>query len=206
MTNRLLYGLILAGTLALGACTTTGARSNITVDSDPAQNFSSYSKFAWASENPVMTVGDYAVSPLKQKEISDAIKSNLQGCGYVYVTDITTADFAVSYTVGARDKISTRTYTSYPNYFFDNRASWGWGGGYFGRPVPIRLARPVNQTVTQRYTEGTLTIDIFDVAKKSPVWHASMSKRLSAKQLRSGDQDSVAEGVQALFSRFPPQR
>lgn len=207
MRKQIFRSAVLAGALMLGACATTGG--NIAFDSDPAQDFSGYSTFAWSGKNPIMTVGDYVVSPIKQKEISDAIKAGLIARGFTYITDLSQADFAVSYTVGAHDRISTRTYTSYPRYFADSRDSWGWGRGYFGNFGPLTprlMPTPVQETTVRRYAEGTLTIDIFDVARKSPVWHANGSKKLSSKELRGEDESSIEDAVQTLLAGFPPQR
>lgn len=206
MNKQFFRCVALAGALMLGACATSGTGGRIATDSDPAQNFSAYSKFAWADENPIMTVGDYVVPPLKQQEISDAIKANLIAQGFTYVDDLSQADFAVAYTVGAHDRTSTRTYTSYPRQFFAGRDTWLWGNRYFGPMAPLRPVMPVRETVTRNYAEGTLAIDIFDVARKSPVWHAAGSKKLSSKELRGQSDDSIATAVQSLLAGFPPQR
>ena len=185
---------VVAG-LVLTGCTTV---PNISYDSDPAQDFDSYRTFAWASDDPMIAVGDHNVSPLVQKEIADAIRSTLTARGYSYVTDVDAADFAISYTVGARDKISVETY---PDFFFRDRVNWAWGGQYFR---PFRPAIPVDRTITRNYTEGTLSIDFYDVKRRSPVWHAAAKKRLTRKQLRGEDID-IRTDVQTILNGFPPQ-
>ena len=180
MRDSIRIALVAVMSLMLAACMTT---PNIKYDSDPAQNFASYRTFAWASDKPMIEIGDHGVSPLVQKEIADAIRSNLTARGYEYTTNLSSADFAISYTVGARDKVSV---TTYPDFFFADRMSWGWGSQYF----PTRgMTIPMDRTVVRNYTEGTLSIDIYDVSRKSPVWHAAAEKRLSRKELRGEDTD-----------------
>ena len=189
--------LITAGvSLLLASCTTI---PKIVTDSDPTQDFSTYSKFAWASKNPMIAVGDHDISGLVQKEISDSIKTTLTDRGYQFVTEVQAADFAISYTVGARDKVSVDTY---PDYFFQDRYNWGWGGQYF-RPFPSTLS--VDRTVVRNYTEGTLSIDIYDVARKSPVWHGKGEKRLGSKEMK-GQNTDILNDIKTLLAGFPPVR
>ncbi len=195
MTNIARTFFAVGLSLLVTACATI---PNIVTDSDPAQDFSSYSKFAWASDNPMIAVGDHNVSGLVQKEIADSIKTTLASRGYQYVTDVQSADFAISYTVGARDKVSVSTY---PDFFFADRLNWGWGNQYFR---PYRSTIPVDRTVVRNYTEGTLSIDIYDVTRKSPVWHGKGEKRLSRKEMKGEDIDILTD-VQAILAGFPPQ-
>lgn len=195
MTSKFRTLLAVCLSLALAACITT---PRITVDSDPNQNFSNYSTFAWASDRPMIAVGDHNISALVQKEIADSIKTTLTSRGYQYVENLQSADFAVSYTVGARDKVSVDTY---PDFFFRDRLEWGWGGQYFR---PYRSSIPVERTVVKNYTEGTLSVDIYDVKRKSPVWHGAGKRRLSRKELSGKDTD-IQTDVQTLLAGFPPQ-
>ena len=201
-TQLKIAGTAFATSLLLAGCTTV---PNISYDSDPTQNFSSYRTFAWASDNPMIAVGDHGVSPFVQKEIADAIKSTLTSRGYEYTTNVSAADFAISYTVGARDKVSVDTY---PDFFFADRMNWGWGNQYFRpiRPVrPVRPVLPTERTVVRNYTEGTLSIDVYDVNRKSPVWHAAAKKRLSRKEMR-GEETDIKSDVATILAGFPPSR
>ncbi len=194
MTGKIKILAVSALSLALASCMTT---PNISYDSDPAQNFSTYSSFAWASGKPMIAVGDRDISPIVQKEIADAIKTTLTSRGYSYVTDVNAADFAITYTVGARDKLKV---SEVPDYFFQDRMNWRWGGQYF-RPLMIS---PPTQTVVRGYTEGTLSIDIYDVKRRSPVWHGKGQKNLSKKELRGENTDIQGDVAQILLG-FPPQ-
>ncbi len=185
---------ILAMSIALASCATTG---RITSDSDPSQNFSAYKTFAWAGEKPMITSGDRVIPGLIQSQVSQAIKSDLSSRGYRFTDDLTDADFAVSFTIGTREGIRT---SQVPDYFWQNRMDWGWGSYYFPRRRP--LTTPI-RTVLRDYTEGTLSVDIYDVKRKSPVWHGKGTKTLGRKEL-SGEQNTAAQDVRLILAGFPP--
>jgi hypothetical protein len=121
----------------------------------------------------------------------DAIKSELEDKGYKYTQDLGEADFAIAFTIGARDKVKTRTE---PTFVHTN---WTWGGQYWGTAVV-----DVERTVT--YTKGTLAIDAFDVKRRAPVWHGVGSKKLSRKQ-KKADGEGVEEAVRLILTKFPRQ-
>jgi len=187
----------LLSSLLLIGCASTG---EFYIDQDPEQDFSGYRTFAWISAKPMTAVGDHTVSPLAERRIMDAIVSTLSGKGYDFVEDPAAADFAVSFTVGARDKVKSVTHLQSTPAFdpWLYRNSWRWGRGYYDYYFP-----QVQEVTTQRnYTEGTLAIDLFDVKRKSPVWHGIGNKNLSKKELNSGT-DGIDEAVQTLLGSFP---
>lgn len=197
MTNlsRLVFVAGLA--LALAACTTTG---RITTDSDPSQNFSSYKTFAWAGAKPMIAYGDHDVPIAVQNQVADAIKSDLSSRGYQYVDNASAADFAVSFTIGTRDKVRVN---EFPDFIRQNRLDWAWGSSYFPRFPNFPTTTPT-RTVVTNYTQGSLSVDIFDVARKSPVWHGKGTKRLSRAEL-SGKQGNAAQDVRTILAEFPPK-
>ncbi|WOE75340.1 DUF4136 domain-containing protein [Alterisphingorhabdus coralli] len=188
-----------AVSLSLSGCATT---ANITTDSDPAQDFSAYRTFGWAGENPFSPLGDYPVSPLAQQQIANGIKSTLEARGYSFVADSSKADFAVSYSVGARDKTRvSEVPVADPYYrYYGTRASWRWGRGYF----PAYYPSMATETVVNNYTEGTLSIDIFDVSRRAPVWHGVGTKRITTGD-SEGNAQAVQQGVRDILAEFPPR-
>ena len=185
---------IVVGSLFLAGCATTG---KITTDSDPSQNFSAYRTFAWAGEKPMVSFGNRDVPAIVQSRVADSIKNELTARGYQFTDDVKAADFAVSFTIGTRDGTKT---TEIPDYFWQNRIDWGWGNPYF--PMMPRTITPT-RTVVRNYTEGTLSVDIYDVKRRSPVWHSKGTKTLTRKEL-SGEQETSAQAVKAILAGFPP--
>jgi len=189
-------GMLAAACLAAASCTTV---PKIMTDSDPAQDFSTYSTFAWVSEDPMTMVGDHSISPFVRNEITQAIRATLSARGYRFVENLEQADFVVSYMVGARDMTRTTT-TIETDYLLANRLNWRWGNEYF---YPFSEPFPREKTVSHHYTEGTLSIDIFDAKRRSPVWHARAAKVLTRNDMKEKDTD-IASDINTLLAGFPP--
>lgn len=173
--------------LAGSGCTTIRSGAHL----DEAADFKDYRRFSWIADDPLIVGAGQAlpVSPLARKKIEDAILAELTEHGFVFVADREAADFVVSYTVGARDRIDA---TSYPVGY---RGAWGWhlyGRYYVGAEV-----------VHRTYTEGTLGIDVFDGKSRQPVWHGWATKTITRSD-RDDPTASIRKAVSAIFARFPP--
>ena len=156
---------------------------------DETTDFSAYRSFSWIDEDPYIT-GDAVtlVSPLAQEQIKDAIRSELERIGYAFTDDRGNADFVVSFTVGAREKIRVE---SYPVQY---RGYWGWHV-----PYSVYYYREVQ---THSYTLGTLGVDIFDNESGKPVWHGWAEKTVTQSD-REDPSKSITAGVASLFEKFP---
>ncbi len=183
-------GIKLAKSLALLALillglSCTSVRTH--VDYDKSADFSSYAAFTWSSSDlPFRPSGSTYISPLDVQRIREAIGLELVSLGFSETVDQASADFVVSFTVGAREKIDVETYP--PSY----GVTWVRHWPYYGRVVDVHT-----------YTEGTLAIDIFDVATNRPVWHGVASKSISKKD-RENPNETVNAAVTAVLSNFPP--
>ncbi len=126
------------------------------------------------------------VSPLNRKRIEEAIENTLTAKGFQKTADRAAADFVLSYTVGARDRLDVY---SYPAPY---GGAWHWGYPYWGRDVDVTM-----------YTEGTLSIDVFDGKTHQPVWHGWASKRITEQDVeRAAEQ--IPPAVNAILANFPP--
>jgi hypothetical protein len=175
--------LVIAGLLS--ACSTIRTGAHV----DETTNFSSYHSFSWIADDPyIKSDPDVAISPLSQSKIKEAIREQLETRGYTFTDDSANADFVVSYTVGSRDRVRT---TSYPVAY---RGNWGWHipGSYYY----------IHEHDTHTYTEGTLSVDIFDGKAKKPVWHGWAEKTIT-RQDREDPTTVIRDGVSRLFESFP---
>jgi hypothetical protein len=178
-------GALVLFAIFIGACATIQTGSH----HDETTNFAAYQSFSWIDEDPYIS-GEAAVlvSPLAQQQIKDAIRNQLEQMGYLYTQDLGNADFAVSYTVGTREKISI---DSYP---VEYRGRWGWHV-----PYSYYSYRDVS---AHSYTKGTLGVDIFDNESGKPVWHGWAEKTVTQSD-RQDPTESIEEGVKLLFASFP---
>ena len=161
-------------------------------DYDPNARFDTYHTFAWTGEEPGRLPSEAGgerkpLDPLLARRIKEAIDTQLEAKGYKLTQDLEAADFAVSFSVGTREKIRVQ---SSPSYY--GRGYYGYGGWYAGSSVSA-----------QSYTEGTLAIDIFDGKSHMAVWHGWATKRVSETSDRAKVVDEV---VSAILAKFPPPR
>lgn len=164
----------------LGGCAST---PNIFTDFNPNVILTQYASYAWIAENPLVS-GPPGMSPINKQRIMNAIAANLNTKGYTRIDDPNAADFAVSYTVGSRDKVRVDSYpTSY-------RSRWAWGRGYWGK------------TTVSSYTEGRLAIDIFDVKSRQPAWHGWATKNITSSDRRNPG-PAIVEAVDGILASFP---
>ncbi len=185
--------------LALALLTGCATNPKVFTDFDPSQTFDNYQSFTWISDNPMSVSGDRGPNPITAGRIRNGIQQALEAKGYKFVADKNTADFVVSFTVGARDKTTTHEREVVEFY----GPHWRWGYDYFDVVRPRGFTR--TDVTTREYAEGSLAIDIFDVQRKSPVWHGSASKRLSRDELQGRSAESTRLAVQTILAGFPPQ-
>ena len=184
-----------AVTALLGGCATG---FDAMFDHDPATDFTAYKTFAWVSEHP-MKVGavQRIPSPLLESQIMVTVESALGTKGYKLVSDLDSADFAMSFTIGSRQEIKVDSYPSmsagYAGAGYPGR--WGaWGGSYYNYGT---------ETNVRQYTEGMLAIDMFDVSDRRPVWHGVASKTITDSD-RKDSGATIQAAVDAILVGFPP--
>lgn len=184
--------------LAVSACATSLTSTIDTADNVDLGDFKTY---AWVSDKPMT---DYSVeapeliNPVNHVRIRAEIDNALQNKGYVKVP-FANADLAVSYSVGARDRIKVQNYYNDFGYnyygYYNGFSRFGRGFSRFGSGFG-GYSTPTVRTIT----EGTVVVDIFDNMRKEAIWHGTASKRLSGS---SSGQQLVSEAVATLLSEFP---
>jgi len=151
----------------LTACATPGLKVNF--DKNPNFNIGSAKTFAWLKESKALHI-TAGFNPITKARIDKTIEETFINKGYKLVSDVTTADLAISYTVGSRNQIQV---DSYPATF---QGGFGWGRGYYGRYGSVGMS---TETHVRNYTQGELAIDIYDVKSKQPAWHGWATKKIT---------------------------
>jgi hypothetical protein len=182
MPKLVLSCLTVIAAALLSGCTGMSVNS----DYDDSRDFSSYRTFSFISDHPLLMSQTAPVNPLFEGRVMTAIRDTLTAQGMRYVDDRKNADVVVSFTLGARDKIQV---TSYPTAY---RGAWGWGGSYHHENVDVR-----------NYTQGTLAIDLFDVKKKSPVWHGWAVKTITSADYKNPT-STINNVIEAILAKYPP--
>ena len=176
--------------IALASCQ-TGIQGHYEINARAP--FDTYTSFAWISAEPLVRpqIGvasgqNIRISPIMEQSIREAVDWRLLQKGYAKRTNPESADLVVSFSVGARERIQV---TSSPA-----RAGYRYGAYTGGWQSDVRS-----------YTEGILSIDVFDRQAKQAVWHGWATKRLS----RTMDQEKrtalIKEAVDAVLESFPAQ-
>jgi len=167
------------------------------IDYDKSFNFAPYKTYAFISDRPMLRAPDSPPgSPLLEQRLMRIADADLQGKGFRKLDNPEDADFTVGFTVGARDKIKVNSYPEPYRPYYGGYGGWGapyYGGGYGGG----------TNVDVQQYTEGTLAIDIYDVAEHKPVWHGVATKRITDK-MRQNPEETVTEIVSEILMGFPP--
>lgn len=183
---------------ALVACVVLGAGCESQIrtshDQDPGFEPERYPTFAWISAEPLIPPktgeGDVSyISPIDDQRIRRHVNAQLAAKGYTEAPTLEEATFVVSYGIGREDKVeyydtpgSQGLVRSYPR-------GYGYGGWYGGSTVQV-----------SRYTEGTLTIELFDRETKQALWVGWGSKRVT----RSEDREAaVANAVDKILVPLP---
>jgi hypothetical protein len=184
--SRNLRALILAGTaaLALGACATTSGPT-VRVDADPTANMASYGTYSFFE--PFGTDRSGAATPLGNT-VKQALRREMDVRGLRYVES--GGDLLVNAGVKSSDKTDVSTMPTMDPYF-------GYRGGRYNPWVGYS-----QETIVRQYTEGTLTIDLVDRARKQLVWSGAAFGRVTDK-VRNNPQGAVDTAVREIFARYP---
>ena len=176
------FTAVVLGALWL-ATLTSPARAAAKYDYDPSVDFTKYKTFRWLGDAAVAPPRSRArldphgqLSPLVEKQIGEAVKTQLQGKGLEY-KEQGPPDLAVAIHTGKQREI----------------VGYGWGPRYVG---PRRVE--VNE-------EGTLTIDLLDREKRELVWRGSIAAEIKDDPEKLHQQiDTLVEKV--LKNYPPPKK
>ena len=90
----------------------------------------------------------------------------------------------------SQDKTRVTSYNNQYGYYGYRRGyAYGWGG-------------PTNVDVRQ-YTEGTLSVDIYDPQERRPVWHGRATRKIT-KSMQENPTEALNEILTNVFASFPP--
>ncbi len=175
--------LLLAALAMLTGCSSVRVHTDHAEDAD----FSRFRSFQYQDGTNTVAVAD----PLAHQRIVSSLRRNMTAAGLTEVES--DADVMVTYHGSTDRQIEFRTtYTGGSNW---SRSRWG--PRHSGVGFSSSTTRPT--TVTQ----GTLVIDIWEVAGNRLVWRGVVSRSLSSNPSRNTAE--INRGIDAAFRRFPPR-
>lgn len=177
--------LVVLMALLTAACATVKTG----VDYDEGVDFSQYRTAAWAGDEVVVSRMSEAVSPLTTKRIKMAIEAELVRRGIEFQRTGEGAGLSVIAVVGAREKLDRKIYP------IRHHGDGNWCGTTCYEP----------DYVSRTYTEGTLSVDLFDAASDEPIWHGWAKKSITNAD-RENPKRGIEDAVAKMFDGFPPSR
>jgi len=159
--------------------------------SDPNVDLAKYRSYAFASDPQQLLKaqpGAYVGNPFIDQQIQNAIRSELASANY-FLASPEQAEFLVNFHTG-RSSMAYFTYGGVVyNYSYANAyGTWMGYPGYFGGPIRTSIE-----------TQGTLVIDIIDIATKQLVWNGWATRT-------TGWQDNevvIKSAVKEILANFP---
>jgi len=186
--------LVTAFVLVVASCTTT-YKAKVDFDRNSKVDIVNYKTFAWLTPGKIMAPAQ-DINPVMKLRVDEEIENAFIAKGYTLVTDAEQADFAISYTVGNRDKIKVNNYPSTYN------AGFGWGRGYYGHHGGIYGAYGIGtETRVNQYTEGKLAVDVYDVKTHQPAWHGWATKRITSND-KEAPSAMIKDVVNEVIAQF----
>jgi hypothetical protein len=162
-------------------------------DFDPRTDFAAWQTYAWYPSGSLPTGDPRLDNPLLHARIEAAVNRTFVARGYVQVQG-RTPDFYVNYHLSTEQRLDVRTMN---RVYLGGPHERNWGGAGWGG---VGWA----ETVVDQYEEGTLLIDLIDVAARRLAWRGSGTRRLSRSPQSDQLTQRVNEAVDEILVQFPP--
>jgi hypothetical protein len=151
-------------------------------DYDKTANFSQYKTYAYQKNG----IDKAEISDLDKKRILKAIDQQMALKGF---TKSDTPDLLVNIFTKEREQVDVNQFS----------AGWGYGWGFGWNP----FFWGGNNTTVNRYTEGTLFIDLIDASKKELIWQGEGQATLTKNPEKKDAM--INEFVAEILQQYPPK-
>jgi hypothetical protein len=163
--------------LLLASCSTVRVNS----DFDKNVDFKPYKTYAFYKSG----IDKVEISDLDKRRILRSIDEQLTAKG---LTKSEFPEMLVTFFTKEKEQVDVNQFN----------AGWGFGWGWGWNPWMLGF----NNTSVYRYTEGTLTIDIIDAAKKELIWQG-VGEGVLTKNTNKKD-ENIKEFVSKILEQYPP--
>ncbi len=168
----------LTGISLFFACSTVKVSS----DFDRDANFTGYKTYAFTQEAKELPVDD-----INRKRIMDAVSTELAAKGFSLSEQ---PDVWIDLKMKAQEKESATATTSSP---YGAGYGYRWGGGFSTTTINV-----------EHYVEGTLFVDMIEVAKKQLVWQGRAVGTLDPDASPEKRENNIKQAVKQVFTKYPP--
>ena len=151
-------------------------------DYDKKVDFTQFKTFAFYKSG----IDKVEISDLDKKRILHSVDDALTAKGF---TKSETPDILVNIFTKEREQVDVSRYNS----------GYGYGWGYGWNPYMWGGSTSVN-----KYTEGTLYIDLIDAKKKELIWQGE-GEGVLTKDTNKKD-EKIKEFVTKILEQYPPQK
>lgn len=166
-------------TALLTGCAST---PDVTVDHDPAADFSRYHTYYWAQE-PQFT------NPLVKQRLIAGVDARMAAKGFTRQEG--SGDLAIVGNVATSEKQTLDTM-----YTGAGMGGWGYGRGWGYGGMGSSTTR------VNTYTVGTLVLDMFEASTKKAVWRGVASGTVPDSPEKTDA--AVNAALDKMFAAFPP--
>ena len=180
--------LIAAATMALASC---AVAPRVYSSQKPNVDFTSYATYGYVTELGTDEPG--APRSLVTQYLIAAVDREMQAAGYRYAPD--GGELLVNFHVESRERVESRHGGPGPTSHL--------GTGYYVYRHGLYVAwRTYPDAEVERFTEGTLNIDIADSRQRELVWEGIAIGRVTEAVLRDV-QGAIDDAVPRMFELFP---
>lgn len=182
MKRLLLLSIIIAIAVS---CSTVKVSS----DYDKTVDFSKYKTFAFTNEALNMPIND-----INRNRVLNGVAAELAAKGLT--KSETNPDVLIDINLKTEtNQTATASTSGVGGYGYGYRyGRYGYGGGFSTTTIDY-----------DTYTNGTLFIDMIDVAKKQLVWQGRGTKTLEEDASQQRRQDNLDYALKQIFMQYPPK-
>lgn len=201
--NSIKCSIFMLTVLAFGGC---ASKPDTQIFYDESIDFGEYSTVSWHPQTPVDTSEFTGNLPLiLQNKIIQEAESIITGRGFSFLSDPEKADLIVRVTVGKRSQLNVRkeriqtydevaviTHTGPRGRFLIQQ------GAYIPGDVETF-------DVIEQYTEGSLSIDLYDNKTSQPIWSGHIKNKVDMSLAPETRQKRIKMAVIEMMKDFPPK-
>ena len=175
----------IAGMLAAFLLAGCASGPSIYVNTDPSASFAGYRTYNFMTPLGTDRPG---YSSVLSEYLRAAASRELEARGYQKSDN---PDLLVNFNVQTKEKIQSNTMPAGPAY----GGYYGYRSGYYGTWGGY-------ETQITQYTEGTLTVDVVDAARKQLAWDGTAIGRVR-EEARKNLQPAIDKVMAQIFEKFP---